>query len=95
MKENKIEKRLATEIEKIKGLALKLNSQSANGVPDRLVLLPNGRAYFIELKSPGQDLDPLQRYWKRKLKELGFISIKIDNLVGVEKFIEKVKRGDI
>ena len=88
MKENLIEKRLSDEVKNLNGLSLKLNSQSANGIPDRLILLPNGRAYFVELKSEGKDLDPLQSYWKRKLESLGFTSLKIDNLEKIKQFIE-------
>lgn len=88
MLEKQIEKKLNDEVKKLNGLCLKLNSQSANGIPDRLVLLPDRKVYFIELKSPGEDLRSLQKYWKKKLNKLGFPAIKIDSLEAVEKFIE-------
>lgn len=94
MSEKKIEKRLNCEIKKLKGLSLKLNSQSANGIPDRLALLPDGKLYFIELKSRGKKLDPLQEYWRKKLEGLGFEAKKIDSLEILEEFISEVVGGD-
>lgn len=90
MEEKKIEKRLVSEVKKIGGQCLKLNSQSSNGIPDRLVLLPGGRVYFIELKSPGEDLRPLQYYWWGILIRLGFSFHKIDKLEDVDGFIKLV-----
>lgn len=91
MLEKKIESKLVEEVNKINGLCLKLNSQSANGIPDRLVLLPKGKLYFIELKRPGEKLRSLQKYWARTINKIGFNIIKIDNLESVDKFIEKVR----
>lgn len=88
MLEKRIESKLVEEVTKLKGQCLKLNSQSANGIPDRLVLLPGRKVYFIELKSPGKDLGPLQYYWKGKLYSLGFDFYKIDSLEDIDKFIK-------
>ena len=45
------------------GLAMKFVSPGRVGVPDRIVLLPGGRAVFAEIKRPGGKLrksrDPL------------------------------------
>lgn len=41
------------------------------GVPDRLVLLPCGRMYLVELKADGGALQPAQRYWHEKVSHLG------------------------
>lgn len=90
MLEKRIETKLVEEVKKINGVCLKLNSQSANGIPDRLVLLPGGM-YFIETKRPGEDLRSLQKYWKRKLIDFGFNYKKIDNMEDVDKFIEEVR----
>lgn len=91
MLEKRIETKLVEEVDKINGLCLKLNSQSANGIPDRLVLLPGRRVYFIELKRPGESLRPLQYYWTGALSKLGFPALKIDSLEDVDKFIEEVR----
>lgn len=68
--ENEIEKFLVREIKKLKGLCLKFQSPSNNGVPDRVVIFPNGKIFFIELKRPkGGKVSSLQKYWLKKLKQ--------------------------
>lgn len=91
MLEKRIESKLVEEVNKINGLCLKLNSQSANGIPDRLVLLPKGKLYFIELKRPGEKLRSLQEYWMKNINKIGFNTIKIDSMEEVEEFIKKVR----
>ena len=60
MKEAVIESALVKAVRAQGGAAYKLTSQTANGLPDRLVLLPGGKAAFVELKAPGKILRPLQ-----------------------------------
>lgn len=78
MKENVVEKRLATEVKKRGGLAVKFVSPGFNGVPDRLVLFPGGRMAFVELKAPGKTMRPLQQYRARQLTALGFRVYTVD-----------------
>lgn len=47
-------------------------SPGSNGKPDRIVLAPGDKAMFLEIKKFGEELEPLQVYWQRKLRELGF-----------------------
>jgi hypothetical protein len=89
MQETDIEKTLVRAVDEIGGKAFKFTSPGNAGVPDRVVLL-NGKAYFIELKAPGQKLRPLQEYRRRQLEELGFEVYVIDSAVGVEGFINAV-----
>jgi hypothetical protein len=44
------------------GLFIKFVSPSTRGVPDRIVITPSGRIYFVELKKEGGRLSPIQRY---------------------------------
>lgn len=50
---------------------LKLNLVYNRGWPDRLIILPNGRVIFIELKRPGGTLEPLQKHRHEQLENLG------------------------
>ncbi|MCM1555797.1 MAG: VRR-NUC domain-containing protein [Bacteroides sp.] len=43
-----------------------------NGLPDRIVLLPGGRAAFVEFKSTGRKPTPLQQIRLDRLHTLGF-----------------------
>ena len=78
MKESVVEKRLATEVKKRGGLAVKFVSPGFNGVPDRLVLFPGGRMAFVELKAPGETMRPLQQYRAKQLTERGFRVYTVD-----------------
>lgn len=89
MQETDIEKTLVRAVDEIGGKAFKFTSPGNAGVPDRVVLL-NGKAYFIELKAPGQKLRPLQEYRRKQLEELGFEVYVIDSAAGVEEFINAV-----
>lgn len=61
------------------GAAVKLCDGAKNGLPDRLILWPDGRAEFVELKSTGEKLRPLQIIVRNKLLELGFRYTVIDS----------------
>jgi hypothetical protein len=90
MKEKQIESKLKREVERKGGLALKFISPTMVGVPDRLILLPRGKVYFVELKAPGKKLRPIQLKRKKQLESLGFKVYVIDSFEGVEEFIQEV-----
>lgn len=72
IRESAVEQKLVAEVKKRGGLAMKFVSPGLDGVPDRLVCFPKGKAAFIELKAPGKKLRPLQQKRKRQLEALGF-----------------------
>lgn len=78
MRENAIERQLAMAVKKMGGMAVKFVSPGLDGVPDRIVLLPDKRITFVELKAPGKKLRPLQEKRKRQLEALGFPVYVID-----------------
>lgn len=90
MREKDIEEYLRKQVKKIKGTAYKFESPGNIGVPDRIVLLPGGRIFFIELKAPGKKPRPNQVYQQRKIKELGNEVLVIDSFLGVDLFIARV-----
>lgn len=90
MTENQIEQRLVREVKKIKGMALKFISPGMAGVPDRLILLPGGEIFFVELKAPGKTLRPLQLKRKKQLEALGFKVYVIDSYKKIELFLNEV-----
>ena len=61
------------------GIALKLVCPSFAGMPDRLILLPDGHIGFAELKAPGKKPRPLQLSRHRLLREMGFPVYVIDD----------------
>lgn len=78
MRENVIERQLALAVKKMGGMAVKFVSPGLDGVPDRIVLLPNKKIAFVELKVLGKKLRPLQEKRKRQLEALGFPVYVID-----------------
>jgi hypothetical protein len=60
MLEKHIEQKLVQAVKKASGIAPKLICPGFDGMPDRLVLLPNGKMAFVELKAPGKKPRPLQ-----------------------------------
>ena len=90
MLESKIEEKMKKEIEKLGGLALKFTSPGMAGVPDRLVLLPKGRIYFVELKAPGKSLRPLQLKRKEQLEALGLKVYVIDSYKKIDEFTQEM-----
>ena len=77
--EKQIEQSLVKAVKNMGGIAPKFVSPGLDGVPDRLILLPGGKAAFAELKAPGKTLRPLQAVRKRQLEVLGFRVFVIDS----------------
>ncbi len=71
-------------------MAYKLTSQTANGLPDRLVLFFPAKTVFVELKAPGKMLRPLQRKRRYQLMKLGFPVLCIDRLAQIRPAIEAI-----
>ena len=78
MREKTIERKLTLMVKKRGGICPKFVSPGYDGMPDRLVLLPNGILAFVELKAPGKKLRPLQIRRKAQLEGLGFSVYCID-----------------
>lgn len=78
MRENVIERQLTMAVKKMGGMAVKFVSPGLDGVPDRIVLLPNKKMAFVEVKAPGKKLRPLQEKRRRQLEALGFPVYVID-----------------
>lgn len=87
--ENKIERYLKDEIEKINGKTFKFSSPGNNGVPDRIIL-HQGNTYFVELKKPGEKLRPLQKAVKKRFNKLGFNVYVLDSIDSVNGFIANI-----
>jgi hypothetical protein len=89
--ESQIEKKLRDRVKEHGGLALKFVSPGCRGVPDRLVFMPGGRIYLVELKAPGQKPRPLQKHMRKKFAKLGFKYYVIDTYETVEVFLSEIR----
>lgn len=91
MLESKIEQALRRKVKSMGGICFKFISPGINGVPDRMVLLNNGKFAFVELKAPGGKLRPLQEKRKRQLEALGFLVFKIDSKEQIEEVLNEIQ----
>lgn len=91
MREKEVEAALVKAAKKRNGVALKFVSPGLSGVPDRLVLLPDGKIGFIELKSPGKKMRLLQEKRKSQLERLGFLVFCLDSKEKVEVMLDEIQ----
>lgn len=77
------------------GIALKLNSSSSRGLPDRLLLFQGGSIGFLELKAYGKKLSSIQEFWITRLTCFGFIAGVADSKTTVDCFIQRILKEDV
>lgn len=90
LSEKQVETRLRLKVKAAGGLALKFVSPGFSGVPDRLVFMPRGRIYLVELKAPGKKPSKLQLRVKARFEDFGFKYYVIDSYEAVEEFIHEI-----
>ena len=94
LQEKDIEKYFVRRVREAGGKAYKFVSPGNNGVPDRMVCLPGGRAVFVELKAPGKSPRPMQIHQIGILREFGFRVEIVDSKESADKFISSLQEGD-
>lgn len=70
MRESKIERHLRKRVVEMGGMCVKIKSPGLVGMPDRLVLLTDGSAFFVETKSTHGTLSPPQRRRHEELRKV-------------------------
>jgi hypothetical protein len=70
VKESTIEKHLVTQVKALGGMAYKFTSPAHRGVADRVVCLPDGQTWFVELKAPGGRLSELQKIFQSDMARM-------------------------
>jgi hypothetical protein len=70
MKESEIEAYLVWTVERMGGRAYKFVSPAQRGVADRIVCLPHGQTWFVELKTKRGRLSPLQQMFAAEMERL-------------------------
>ncbi len=74
---------------KLKGCtAYKFSSPNRRGVPDRMVVGPNGLLFFIEFKAPGRQPSALQEREMQRLRDYGFPVYLIDKKGAAEQLLD-------
>jgi len=92
-RESGIEAWLVNRIKDIGGVAYKFVSPGNDGVPDRIVVLPDGRIIFVELKAQAGKLSALQKSQIRRLRGMGADVRIIRGRAEAELFIYQLEGG--
>jgi len=95
--ESEIEAYLVKCIKNKNGLCMKWTSPGNAGVPDRIVIVPGGDIYFVELKadSQSQQTYALKKLKTHQLKNLNCDARVIASFKEVDKFIEEVMHDEV
>jgi hypothetical protein len=95
MREKVIEQKLAVAVKQAGGMALKFVSPGFDGMPDRIVLLPDEHIAFVEVKAPGKKPRPLQLARHRLLRKLGFQVYVIDSADQIGGMLDEIRHMSI
>lgn len=85
--ESYLKRRVETDVG---GLCLKVVTDVGKGMPDRLVLLPpDGRVVWVEMKRKGGRLSEMQKYQHARLRKRGAEVVVLWSRSDVDDFIRK------
>ena len=90
MRERTLERKLTQSVANMGGLALKFVSPGMAGVPDRLLLFPEGKIAFVEMKAPGKHPTKLQRLRHEQLRNLGFRVYVVDSIDQIGELLHEI-----
>ena len=71
MKESEIERYFVWAVVLRGGTTYKFRSPTQRGVADRIACMPGGQTWFVELKTKGGRLAPLQKIFAADMQHLG------------------------
>jgi len=90
MRESTVERHLRKQWLAIGGEIRKLAWLCRRGAPDRLLMLPDGRLWFVELKAPGKGAEDHQAREHRRLWQMGQKVLVLDTIEAVDVFVKGV-----
>ncbi|MFA9380168.1 MAG: VRR-NUC domain-containing protein [Acetanaerobacterium sp.] len=90
MTESQIEQRLGKMVKDRGGLYYKFTSPNNPGVPDRIVITPDGRTIYVELKTCVGSLQRIQRWQITEMQKRGADVRIIKGLDAAKAFVEEV-----
>jgi len=71
MLEKELERKIVAHCKRNGVLCYKFVSPGRSGVPDRMLVFPNGRVAFAEIKVPGGRVSALQQHELKQLRQRG------------------------
>lgn len=94
MKESQIERRLVTMVRERGGLCYKFVSPSNPGVPDRIIITPQGRIIFVELKTKIGRLAKIQEWQISEIRKRGADVRVVKGLEQVKALVSELFFGE-
>ena len=90
------EKLLVSQVKTLGGKMFKLKFIGADGAPDRIIFMPGGKIYLVELKrAEGGALEDTQEVLFPMIEERGTHIHIVCGILGVQIFVERVLKGNI
>lgn len=90
MTEAQIERRLTQIVRERGGLCYKFISPGNPGVPDRIVITPDGRTIYVELKTEVGRMSKIQKWQREQLRARGVDIRVLKGPEAVNEFIKEV-----
>ena len=90
MRERYIEQQLMKNTRQRGGLCEKWNA-GTSGWPDRIVLLPDGKVGFVEVKAPGEKPRALQVHRHEQLRALGYSVYVLDGVEQIGGILDAIQ----
>ena len=90
--EKAIERYLVEQAKQNGLLCLKYSNPNMVGYPDRLLVLPDGRVIWVELKSKGRKPTKIQQVRIAELSGMGHTVRVIDNKADIDELIKLAKQ---
>jgi len=90
MRENELERILYKTVKAMGGIAPKFVSPGLDGMPDRIVLLSDGKIGFVEVKRYGKKPQPLQKSRHGLLRRLGFKVYLLDEAGQINEILSEI-----
>ena len=94
MLEKELERKFVNILRKRGCIVYKFVSPGNAGVPDRLVITPDGKVHCAELKQEGKKMRPLQVMQAMRLAKNHVKVHLVDSLEAIQTFIEEVLHSE-
>lgn len=88
--EKYLEKRLTEVVKKIGGMCIKIHNPYYRGLPDRLIIMPDGGTVWVELKSSGKKPTKLQLLAHDELRRRQQYVVVIDSYEALRNFTKLI-----
>ena len=92
-RERDVESRLVSSLKKIGLQCLKFDPTNCVGMPDRMILLPDARVIWVEVKTDSGHLEEIQKLRHQELKRLGHRVEVVWSAEDADRLIEEIKEA--